>query len=311
MTTLKKQISVEVAEQLKNEKDFHYAVAKTADYGYGQTIYNSRFENDKYLYDSIYNEVFDGKSVFQVYNCGLLVSDAGMSLRDLCNFTKSLIKSQEYNYRVVNLFSDFAQQNFDVKLVTTDFLYGHNYDCNQVAKAWGERFFAEGYEVRAEAYDEGTEYIDKAFFAKELSKLYHKEIDDRKLSTEELDFLEVDELIGERVAEKVWKVNLEMYKYLHGSHSIENCFADIDINYPHDRGRKWDAKGYKLVQNMIARLDAQSTSRQAKKDRKWLVGWYFYTVGTYNIKYLFGEEIDSLLSEFDDMEKEYAEQETL
>ena len=71
--------------------------------------------------------------------------------------------------------------------------------------------------------------------------------------------------------------NFNNIDYCYSKHYVDKC--------EHNR---------RLVDELTARLDAGDQSEQTKKDKHWIVDWFFETFGTFGITYNF----QTMMSEY-------------
>lgn len=103
-----------------------------------------------------------------------------------------------------------------------------------------------------------------------------------------------DDSIIERAFEYCIENNSDMKKYLHmKDHKIFGNFNNIEWDY--ERRVKEETGRWGDFKNLVKRLDDMDDSPETNSDRKWIVGWFFETFGTFGIKYSFSSEIADYL----------------
>jgi len=162
-----------------------------------------------------------------------------------------------------------------------------------------------------------ADYIGVEAFAKEIENLYRECLDDFE-NKDELeqyinDLYDDEDHIHNLACEFAYNANRDMKKYLHkDSHRMDGNFANIEQDYPKYRtGTYWsqDYDGddyFDLFPEMVKRLDAAEDSERANDDREHLSSWFFFTFGTFGIKYNFSNELNELCYDLE-REEEYAQ----
>lgn len=134
------------------------------------------------------------------------------------------------------------------------------------------------------------EYLDTEYLKKELVSLLIETRDnygEDATMKEDIKAYYDDEYIDAYCEELCNGFNDNMKNYLHNKvHSMCGNFNNIDYCYSKYRTGKCE-HNRRLVDELTERLDAGDQSEQTKKDKHWLVDWFFETFGTFGIKYNF------------------------
>ena len=84
---------------------------------------------------------------------------------------------------------------------------------------------------------------------------------------------------------------MQLSAYIHRKDTnLANNFKDVAYDYTKYRTNVYH-KDNELYRDLLYRLDHSNQDSQTKGDRIWLVKWIFETIGTYDIVYLFKENI--------------------
>ena len=86
-----------------------------------------------------------------------------------------------------------------------------------------------------------------------------------------------------------------MCSYLHKKDTrIYGNFNNVNYDYNKFRNGKvaWNDN---LLKGLVERLDNNAQDEQTKKDRHWLVDWFFETFGTFGIRYNFDSEMSDAI----------------
>lgn len=106
-----------------------------------------------------------------------------------------------------------------------------------------------------------------------------------------------DERLSEEAIELAFQINTDMKRYLHKKdHAIFGNFNNIDYDYPRYINGEFEYDD-DLVKDLIKRLDERDMSERTKSDRLWLNDWFFYTFGTFGIRYNFDETMSAAIEE--------------
>lgn len=106
-----------------------------------------------------------------------------------------------------------------------------------------------------------------------------------------------DERLSEEAIELAFQINTDMKRYLHKKdHAIFGNFNNIDYDYPRHINGEFEYDD-DLVKDLIKRLDERDMSERTKSDRLWLNDWFFYTFGTFGIRYNFDETMSAAIEE--------------
>lgn len=106
-----------------------------------------------------------------------------------------------------------------------------------------------------------------------------------------------DERLSEEAIELAFQINTDMKRYLHKKdHAIFGNFNNIDYDYPRHINGEFEYDD-DLVKDLIKRLDERDMSDRTKSDRLWLNDWFFYTFGTFGIRYNFDETMSAAIEE--------------
>ena len=106
-----------------------------------------------------------------------------------------------------------------------------------------------------------------------------------------------DERLSEEAIELAFQINTDMKRYLHKKdHAIFGNFNNIDYDYPRHINGEFEFDD-DLVKDLIKRLDERDMSERTKSDRLWLNDWFFYTFGTFGIRYNFDETMSAAIEE--------------
>ena len=155
---------------------------------------------------------------------------------------------------------------------------------------------------KGEVIEKVADYIGVESFAKVIESLYREclEYFDNAEDLEEY----IADIFGKNIQglalEFTLKANREMKKYLHlPSQRMPGNFSDLRMDYPNHRTGTFWASEYEgsvseylnLYPDMVARLDAEEDSEQAKEDRAYLEEWYFKSFGTFGITYNFSNDL--------------------
>lgn len=150
------------------------------------------------------------------------------------------------------------------------------------------------------------EYLNMEKLYSEIVSLY-KDCRDRMADDDNRDFLSC-EFDDDTIEELAWyltlRINKEMKEYLNSNlYEIYGNFKDLGYDYTsHITGKyEYDRE---LVSNMVERLNRGEQSEQADADREFLLEWFFFTFGTWGIRYNFESFISEILYEY---EKEVCE----
>lgn len=143
------------------------------------------------------------------------------------------------------------------------------------------------------------DYIDVDAMHDTLFEIFKEERDNygddayRELLNSEFN----DDRLSEEAIELAFQINTDMKRYLHNKeHAIFGNFNNIDYDYPrHINGEFEYDDG--LVKDLIKRLDERDMSERTKSDRLWLNDWFFYTFGTFGIRYNFDETMSAAIEE--------------
>lgn len=140
------------------------------------------------------------------------------------------------------------------------------------------------------------EYLDIQYLKQELFSLLTEARNNygEDAMKEDIKSYYDDGYINEYCEELCDEFNDDMKHYLHNKdHSMAGNFNNIDYCYSKYRVGKYEHKR-RLVDELTERLDAGDQSEQTKKDKHWLVDWFFETFGTFGIKYNF----QTMMSEY-------------
>lgn len=106
-----------------------------------------------------------------------------------------------------------------------------------------------------------------------------------------------DDRLSEEAIELAFQINTDMKRYLHKKdHAIFGNFNNIDYDYPRHINGEFEYDD-DLVKDLIKRLDERDMSERTKSDRLWLNDWFFYTFGTFGIRYNFDETMSAAIEE--------------
>ena len=106
-----------------------------------------------------------------------------------------------------------------------------------------------------------------------------------------------DVRLSEEAIELSFQINTDMKRYLHKKdHAIFGNFNNIDYDYPRHINGEFEYDD-DLVKDLIKRLDERDMSERTKSDRLWLNDWFFYTFGTFGIRYNFDETMSAAIEE--------------
>lgn len=106
-----------------------------------------------------------------------------------------------------------------------------------------------------------------------------------------------DERLSEEAIELAFQINTDMKRYLHKKdHAIFGNFNNIDYDCPRHINGEFEYDD-DLVKDLIKRLDERDMSDRTKSDRLWLNDWFFYTFGTFGIRYNFDETMSAAIEE--------------
>ena len=106
-----------------------------------------------------------------------------------------------------------------------------------------------------------------------------------------------DDRLSEEAIELSFQINTDMERYLHKKdHAIPGNFNNIDYDYPHHIHGEFEYDD-DLVRDLIKRLDERDMSERTKSDRLWLNDWFFYTFGSFGIRYNFNETMSAAIEE--------------
>lgn len=106
-----------------------------------------------------------------------------------------------------------------------------------------------------------------------------------------------DERLSKEAIELAFQINTDMKRYLHKKdHAIFGNFNNIDYDYPRHINGEFEYDD-DLVKDLIKRLDERDMSERTKSDRLWLNDWFFYTFGTFGIRYNFDETMSAAIEE--------------
>lgn len=106
-----------------------------------------------------------------------------------------------------------------------------------------------------------------------------------------------DERLSEEAIDLAFQINTDMKRYLHKKdHAIFGNFNNIDYDYPRHINGEFEYDD-DLVKDLIKRLDERDMSERTKSDRLWLNDWFFYTFGTFGIRYNFDETMSAAIEE--------------
>ncbi len=137
------------------------------------------------------------------------------------------------------------------------------------------------------------EYINIDNVANEILNIYKAALDGYE--EHEKNFINDSHDLKQEAFELALQLNENMNEYLHKKdHKIDGNFNNIDYDYIHFRTGEFNYD-YDMVNEMIARLDNQEESEQAKADREFLSDWIFETFGTFGFEYNFTSTINDEL----------------
>lgn len=106
-----------------------------------------------------------------------------------------------------------------------------------------------------------------------------------------------DKRLSEEAIELAFQINTDMKRYLHKKdHAIFGNFNNIDYDYPRHINGEFEYDD-DLVKDLVKRLDERDMSERTKSDRLWLNDWFFYTFGTFGIRYNFDETMSAAIEE--------------
>lgn len=106
-----------------------------------------------------------------------------------------------------------------------------------------------------------------------------------------------DDRLSEEAIELAFQINTDMKHYLHNKeHAILGNFNNVDYDYPRHINGEFEYDD-DLVKDLIKRLDERDMSERTKSDRLWLNDWFFYTFGTFGIRYNFDETMSAAIEE--------------
>lgn len=144
------------------------------------------------------------------------------------------------------------------------------------------------------------EYLSIDTLASDIFNIYKEVVDDRREEYGEyLDENYPEDILRDMAIEQAIELNDDMGRYLHDKdHNIPSNFNDIDRDYyRHVTGKfGWDRK---MVDGLLARLDANDQSERTKNDREWLVEWFWETFGGFGLRYNFATALDDELDNVD------------
>ena len=142
------------------------------------------------------------------------------------------------------------------------------------------------------------EYINIENVATEILNIYEAALEGYE--DYEKDFIHDFHDLRQEAFELALQLNKNMNEYLHQKdHKIVGNINNIDYDYVHFRTGEFNYY-YDMVNEMIARLDNQEDSEQAKADREFFSDWLFDTFGTFGFEYNFTDSInDELYLEFE------------
>ena len=145
----------------------------------------------------------------------------------------------------------------------------------------------------------GRDYIDIDAMHDTLIEIFKEERenygDDEYRDVIESEF--DDERLSEEAIELAFQINTDMKRYLHKKdHAIFGNFNNIDYDYPRHINGEFEYDD-DLVKDLIKRLDERDMSERTKSDRLWLNDWFFYTFGTFGIRYNFDETMSAAIEE--------------
>jgi hypothetical protein len=138
-----------------------------------------------------------------------------------------------------------------------------------------------------------VQYINCELMQKELEEILNEELNSY---SEDYPYLRDLVNVEEYAEYLVLSFNSDMGKYLNSSeHHISGNFNNIDYDYPDFLEGDGPHYNKKLVDDMVNRLNNNDDSELSRKDRDFLVDWFFETFGTFGITYKFNDYLGEII----------------